>query len=127
MMPREAAVCSAVPTAIGTRGSLTAVAAPDLGPANACVDGADVQVRDSAALEAAPLLLARDLRLVLGGKAVLDGLSLQIQTGTVHALLGPNGSGKSSIACTIMGCSGYRPECGSISFAGERIDTLTMQ
>lgn len=76
--------------------------------------------------EAAPLLDARDLRVVLGGHPVLDGLGLQIKAGSVLALLGPNGSGKSSVAYTIMGCSGYAPEAGSISFAGECIDRLPL-
>lgn len=76
--------------------------------------------------EAAPLLDARDLRVVLGGHAVLDGLALQIRAGSVLALLGPNGSGKSSVAYTIMGCSGYAPESGSIRFAGECIDRLPL-
>lgn len=77
-------------------------------------------------LKPTALLEARDLRVVLGGHPVLDGLCLEITAGSVHALLGPNGSGKSSIACTIMGCAGYVPEAGSIAFNGERIDGLPL-
>lgn len=73
-----------------------------------------------------PLLVARDLRVVLGGRPILDGLCLDVMPGNVHALLGPNGSGKSSVANTLMGCSGYAPESGSLSFAGERIDGLPL-
>lgn len=73
-----------------------------------------------------PLLRAQDLRVVLGGRPVLDGLTLAVAAGTVHALLGPNGSGKSSVAYTLMGCSGYALEAGSIALAGQRIDGLAL-
>lgn len=52
------------------------------------------------------MLLAQDLRVVLGGRPVLDRFTLAVAAGTVHALLGPNGSGKSSVAYTLMGCTG---------------------
>jgi Fe-S cluster assembly ATP-binding protein len=78
------------------------------------------------ALIPAPLLVARNLRVVLGGRPILDGLDLDVMPGSVHALLGPNGSGKSSVAYTIMGCSGYVPAAGTLTFAGERIDGLPL-
>lgn len=80
----------------------------------------------STGLQAPALLQAHDLRLVLDGHPILDGLSLEIAACSVHALLGPNGSGKSSVACAIMGCSDYLPESGSITLDGERIDTLPL-
>jgi Fe-S cluster assembly ATP-binding protein len=76
--------------------------------------------------DSVPLLAARDLRVVLGGRAILDRLCLDVMPGQVHALLGPNGSGKSSVAYTLMGCSGYTPEAGTLTFAGERIDGLPL-
>ena len=76
--------------------------------------------------EPAPLLQVKELRVILGGHPILDGLCLDLKPASVHALLGPNGSGKSSLACAIMGCAGYVTEAGSISFAGERIDALPM-
>ena len=88
--------------------------------------GADAQRCASTSAAPAPLLEVRDLRVILGGHPILDGLCLDIQAGSVHALLGPNGSGKSSLACTIMGCAGYVTEAGSITFAGERIDALPL-
>jgi Fe-S cluster assembly ATP-binding protein len=42
----------------------------------------------------------------------------------VHALLGLNGSGKTSLALTLMGAEGYRPERGRILFAGQDITDL---
>lgn len=75
---------------------------------------------------ATDLLAARDLRLELGGRPVLDGLSLAVADGEVHALLGPNGAGKSTVAYTILGCGGYAPAAGELLFAGERIDALPL-
>ena len=40
-----------------------------------------------------------------GGRPVVDGLSLQVRTGTVLALLGPNGAGKTT---TVEVCVGFR-------------------
>jgi Fe-S cluster assembly ATP-binding protein len=75
---------------------------------------------------AEPLLAARDLRLELGGRAVLDCLTLAVAEGEVHALLGPNGAGKSTVAYAVIGCDGYAPGSGELRFAGERIDTLPL-
>jgi Fe-S cluster assembly ATP-binding protein len=70
--------------------------------------------------------VARDLRLELGGRPVLDRLSLEVASGEVHALLGPNGAGKTTVAYAIMGCAGYAPASGSLEFDGERIDGLPL-
>jgi len=72
------------------------------------------------------LLEIAGLRLTLQGRPVLAGLDLELATGEIHALLGTNGSGKSSLACAIMGCEGYRPEAGTIRFAGRNIDQLPL-
>lgn len=85
-----------------------------------------VQARSSNALVPVPILVAHELRVVLGGHRILNGFTLDVAARSVHALLGPNGSGKSSVAYTIMGCSGYALESGSLSFAGERIDALPL-
>jgi Fe-S cluster assembly ATP-binding protein len=56
------------------------------------------------------------VRLNLGGKPVLDDLSMEIWEGHVHAIIGPNGAGKSTLASTIMGLHGYGHFEGDISF-----------
>lgn len=45
-------------------------------------------------------------------KPVLDGLSFEIQKGSMVALIGPSGAGKTTVADLILGL--YRPEAGCI-------------
>jgi ABC-2 type transport system ATP-binding protein len=45
----------------------------------------------------------RDLRVVRAGNAVLPGISLDVEKGTVAGLLGPSGSGKSTLLRAIVG------------------------
>lgn len=56
--------------------------------------------------------------------AILQGLSLQIPVGEVHAIMGPNGSGKSTLANILTGREGYHIGSGSVEFSGE--DVLEM-
>ena len=46
-------------------------------------------------------------------KSILNGLTLKINPGEVHAIMGPNGSGKSSLANAIVGKEAYETS-GSI-------------
>jgi Fe-S cluster assembly ATP-binding protein len=70
------------------------------------------------------LLDIRDLSYEVAEKRILDGLSLNIEEGEIHALLGTNGTGKSTLAYLITGCEGYRPTSGEILFDGRTIDGL---
>ena len=67
-----------------------------------------------------------DLHLSLGrGVArvhVLNGVSLRIERGEAVGLVGPSGSGKSTLLMTMAGLE--RPDSGTISVAGERIDRM---
>ncbi len=54
---------------------------------------------------------------------VLDGLDLDVPTGSFEALMGPSGSGKSTLLNLIAGLD--RPTSGSIDIGGKRIDQMT--
>jgi Fe-S cluster assembly ATP-binding protein len=71
------------------------------------------------------ILTLRDLTVQVDGKPILDGLTLDLWEGHVHAIVGPNGAGKSTLAASIMGLEAYRSlVTGEILFAGERINDL---
>ncbi|WP_298398207.1 Fe-S cluster assembly ATPase SufC [Sphingobium sp.] len=54
----------------------------------------------------------------IDGKAILKGLSLQINAGEIHAIMGPNGAGKSTLAYTLGGRPNYEVTGGSATFEG---------
>jgi len=72
----------------------------------------------------ANLLEIHDLHASVDGEEVLNGVSLSIPEGEVHALLGPNGSGKTSLMMTIMGYPAYKVTKGQIIFADRDITHL---
>ena len=55
----------------------------------------------------------------IDGKAILKGLSLQINAGEIHAIMGPNGAGKSTLAYTLGGRPNYDVTGGTATFEGE--------
>lgn len=61
------------------------------------------------------LLDVRDLHASLGGKAVLNGVSLTVQPGEFVGLIGPNGAGKSTLLRSILGLT---PSSGEVQIAG---------
>ena len=63
-----------------------------------------------------PLLELRDARITFGDTHALQGVSLQLDAGSVHGLVGQNGSGKSSIVKILTGI--YRPEHTTKLLAG---------
>ncbi len=74
---------------------------------------------------AMPLLAITDLSNEIAGKPILDGLSLCINAGEVHAIMGPNGAGKSTLAYTLGGRPDYAVTGGSVLFDGQ--DLLAME
>ncbi|MBI1338633.1 Fe-S cluster assembly ATPase SufC [bacterium] len=52
-------------------------------------------------------------------KPILNGLSLEVPTGEVHAIMGPNGSGKSTLAYVLAGRAGYSVTSGQAEFDGD--------
>ena len=70
------------------------------------------------------MLEIKDLHAEIDGKQILNGLSLSVNAGEVHAIMGPNGAGKSTLAYVLGGRPGYEVTGGSVTFAGE--DLLDM-
>lgn len=67
------------------------------------------------------MLNIKDLKVSAEGKNILNGVTLEISGGSVHALMGENGSGKSTLAQTIMGSPLYKVSGGSIIFEEKNI------
>jgi Fe-S cluster assembly ATP-binding protein len=67
------------------------------------------------------ILELHDVSLELGGKPILNNLSVDFWEGHVHALIGPNGAGKSTLANTIMGLPGYTHHSGDVLLDGESL------
>lgn len=53
----------------------------------------------------------------------IDGLSLTIERGELHAIIGSAESGRSALAATLLGSSEYRVTAGSILLRGDDITT----
>ena len=66
-------------------------------------------------------LSIRDLRVAIGDKEIVKGLSLDIPKGEVHAIMGPNGSGKSTLSKAIGGHPSYTVTGGEVLLDGENI------
>jgi Fe-S cluster assembly ATP-binding protein len=64
------------------------------------------------------MLQIEDLRVTVEGKEILNGLSLSVGRGEVHAIMGPNGSGKSTLANVLAGRPGYEILSGRVSYEG---------
>jgi Fe-S cluster assembly ATP-binding protein len=62
-----------------------------------------------------------NLHVSIGDREILRGLSLDLPTGQVHAIMGPNGSGKSTLAKVIAGHPDYTVTSGDVLFDGESI------
>ncbi|WP_328913147.1 MULTISPECIES: heme ABC transporter ATP-binding protein [unclassified Streptomyces] len=65
------------------------------------------------------LAYARDLRVRLGQRSVLDGVELPVRAGEVLALVGPNGAGKSTLLGALAG--DVPAESGELAVGGQPV------
>jgi Fe-S cluster assembly ATP-binding protein len=70
------------------------------------------------------LLSIRNLSATIDGKTILNGLSLELPAGEVHAIMGPNGAGKSTLSYVLTGRDGYEVTGGSVTLNGEDLLAL---
>ena len=77
-----------------------------------------------------PTLNFDQVSLTLGRTVILDGVSFQVQPGSIHALVGPNGGGKSSLIKTLLGqmphqgrlCLNWPGEPGLIGYVPQALE-----
>ena len=65
------------------------------------------------------MLKIENLHAEIDGKQILNGLTLEVGAGEVHAIMGPNGAGKSTLAYVLGGRPGYEVTEGSVTFNGQ--------
>ena len=71
------------------------------------------------------MLEITDLHATVVGKAILNGLTLSVPAGEIHAIMGPNGAGKSTLGYVLAGRPGYEATGGAVTFDGQ--DLLGME
>jgi Fe-S cluster assembly ATP-binding protein len=67
------------------------------------------------------MLIIKDLKAGIEGKAILKGISLEVKPGEIHAIMGPNGSGKSTLASVLVGRELVEVTEGSVTYFGKNL------
>jgi len=67
----------------------------------------------------AAIIETHELRKSFAGYLAVDGVSLDVEEGSIHAIIGPNGAGKTTCFNLLSGF--VRPTAGSIRFKGQEI------
>lgn len=72
----------------------------------------------------APILHTEKLKKVYGGRAVVNGVDINIRPGEIVGVLGPNGAGKTTTFYMVVGL--VRPDGGRVFFNGEDVTDAPM-
>jgi phospholipid/cholesterol/gamma-HCH transport system ATP-binding protein len=72
--------------------------------------------------QASPIIEIRNLSYTVGGRAIFEGLDMDIPRGRVTAVMGPSGTGKTTLLRLITGQ--VAADSGSLQVAGENLRTL---
>ncbi len=75
--------------------------------------------------EAGAHLAAEALSVRLGGRAVLDGITIAFRPGEVTAILGPNGAGKSTLLACLAGLRA--PDRGGVRLEGRALGAFALR
>src|SRR4030065_117913 len=70
------------------------------------------------------MLTIKNLKVEVEGKAILNGIDLEVNAGEVHAIMGPNGSGKSTLAQVLAGREQFTVVDGTVTYDGQDLLVL---
>ena len=71
------------------------------------------------------MLEIRNLHASVDGNEILNGISLTVKKGEIHAIMGPNGSGKSTLAKVLAGHPAYEVTEGEVLYEGKNLLELS--
>ncbi|WP_024681883.1 sugar ABC transporter ATP-binding protein [Pseudomonas syringae] len=80
-------------------------------------------VSATAQVQSVPALHLSGISKRFGATQALDGVNLQVASGTIHGLVGENGAGKSTLIKVLAGI--HRADAGSLSINGQRFESHT--